>query len=73
MMQSLVFGLRVVTSAYYSLQKWDQLQTNHFLRGVKLYIKVIITLIQQCKFHFSSKSHPTEQTPVPYPYCSVSS
>ena len=29
MMESLVFGLRIITSAYYSLWKWNHLQTNH--------------------------------------------
>ena len=34
-MQSLVFGLRNINSAYYSLWKWDHLQINRFFVGSK--------------------------------------
>ena len=35
MMQSLVFGLCIITSAYYSLRKWDHLQMNRLFMGNK--------------------------------------
>ena len=34
MMQSLIFGVCIITSAHYSLWKWDHLQTNRlFIRS----------------------------------------
>ena len=35
MMQSLAFGLCIITSAYYSLRKWDHLQMNCLFMGSK--------------------------------------
>ena len=34
-MQSLVFGLCIITSVYYSLRKWDHLQMNCLFMGSK--------------------------------------
>ena len=84
MMQSPVFGLCIITSAYYSLRKWDHLQMNRFSWGVKLYnynfsivtykdVEVIIASIRQCNFCFPWKSHASEQTNVTSRYFSVSS
>ena len=44
MMQSLIFGLRIITSAYYSLWKWDHLQTNRFFMESKTIYKLLYYL-----------------------------
>ena len=49
MMQSFVLGLRIETSAYYSLRKWDHLQQITSSWGVKLAISRLTVVSREAK------------------------